>query len=191
MAKRRLGGVQCFYPAPIVLIGAMVEERANYATVGDCAIMGIRPAVVAISLGEAGFTIRGILDAKAFSINIPTTEMLPLVDYFGSVSGKDVDKSELVESTPGTLPGVPLLDACPVSLECRVIEECAVEHRHIFIAEIAEAHVDERFIREADGRLGMAALQDLDPILYTLDNTYHSVGKPIGTGGKEAAEFTE
>jgi hypothetical protein len=93
MSKRRIGAIPYLYPVPIVLVGSMVEGRANYATVGDCAIMGIRPALVAISLGESHFTTRGILDTGSFSINVPTVELLSLVDYFGSVSGNDVDKS--------------------------------------------------------------------------------------------------
>ena len=189
MSKRRIGAIPYLYPVPIVLVGAMVEGRANYATVGDCAIMGIRPPLVVVSLGESHFTTRGVLDARAFSINVPTTELLSLVDHFGSVSGKDVDKSTLVESTPGTLPKVPLLDACPVNLECEVVEECTVEHRHIFIAKVVEAHVDERFITDVDGRTQVAPVPDLDPILYALDNIYYSVGKPIGTGYQEAGRF--
>jgi flavin reductase (DIM6/NTAB) family NADH-FMN oxidoreductase RutF len=190
MTKRRIGAIPYLYPVPIVLVGATVEGRANYATIGDCAIMGIRPPLVAVSLGESAFTTRGILDVGAFSINVPTTEILSLVDYFGTVSGADVDKSALVESIPGTLPEVPLFVACPVNLECEVVEECKVEHRHIFIAKVVETHVDERLIADADGKPRIAPLQDLDPILYALDNTYYSIGEPIGAGYEEAASFT-
>ena len=191
MAKRTIGAVPYVYPVPIVLIGATVEGRANYATVGDCAIMGIRPPLVAVSLGESAFTTKGIQEVGSFSINVPATERLSLVDYFGTVSGSDVDKSGLVESIPGTNPDVPLLADCPVNLECEVVEACEVEHRRIFIARVVEAHVDERFVSDVDGRPRIANLQDLDPILYALDNTYYSVGKPIGTGYAEATEFTE
>jgi len=189
MPKRSIGAIPYLYPVPIVLVGATVEGRPNYATVGDCAIMGIRPPLVAISLGETAFTTRGICKVGSFSVNVPTTEMLSLVDYFGTVSGKDVDKSALVESIPGKIPDVPLLAVCPVNLECRVMEECTVEHRHVFVAEVVEAHVDEEYVSEAAGRPRIAPLPELDPILYALDNTYYSVGKPIGTGYREAERF--
>ena len=191
MSKRRIGAIPYLYPVPIVLAGAMVEGRPNYATIGDCAIMGIRPPLVAVSLGESAFTTKGILDVGSFSINVPATEQLPLVDYFGTVSGSTVDKSALVESVPGTLPDVPLLAACPVNLECEVLEECVVEHRHVFIAKVVETHVDERFVTDVEGRPRIAPLPELDPILYALDNTYYSVGKAIGTGYAEAAGFSE
>ena len=188
MAKVEIGAVPYVYPVPIVLIGAMVDGRANYATVGDCAIMGIRPALVAISLSEGHFTTRGVVATGAFSINIPSTDQLALVDHFGIVSGADVDKSALVEFEPGTL-DVPLLVSCPVNLECRVVDECAVEHRHIFIASVEMAHVDEAFVSEVDGHRQIAPLTELDPILYALDNRYYSIGGAIGTGYQEGAKF--
>jgi len=188
MAKVEIGAVPYVYPVPIVLIGAMVDGRANYATVGDCAIMGIRPALVAISLGEGHYTTRGVVATGAFSINIPSIDQLALVDHFGIVSGNDVDKSALVESEPGTL-DVPLLVSCPVNLECRVVEECTVEHRRIFIASVETTHIDEAFVSEVDGRRRIAPLTELDPILYALDNRYYSIGGPIGTGYQEGAKF--
>jgi flavin reductase (DIM6/NTAB) family NADH-FMN oxidoreductase RutF len=188
MPKRTIGAVPYLYPVPIVLVGATVEGRPNFATVGDCAIMGIRPAVVAISLGEAAYTTRGIVETGSFSINIPSTEMLPLVDHFGMVSGAEVDKSKLVALHPGTIPGVPLVVACPVNLECNVVEECAIEHRRIFVARVVETHVDERFVTETDGGVRIASLPELDPILYALDNRYYSVGRAIGTGYAEVAK---
>jgi len=190
MAKRKIGPNPYVYPIPIVLIGAMVDGRANYATVGECGLLGIRPPLVIASVATEHFTTPGIEAAGAFSINVPTTEMLALVDHFGSVSGRDVDKSALVESEPGTLPGVPLLIACPVNLECRVVEDLTVEGHRIFLARVVETHVDEAYVSEADGRFRIAPVQDLDPILYALDNQYYSVGKPIGTGYQEGAKLT-
>jgi flavin reductase (DIM6/NTAB) family NADH-FMN oxidoreductase RutF len=76
-----------------------------------------------------------------------------------------------------------MIDACPVSLECRVRNECSIEHRHIFIGSVVQAYVDERHLG-ADGRV--SPVPDLDPILYALDNRYYAVGKAIGTGFRES-----
>jgi flavin reductase (DIM6/NTAB) family NADH-FMN oxidoreductase RutF len=186
MGKKAIGPVPYVYPVPIVLVGALVDGRANYATVGDCAIMGIKPAVVVVSLGESHHTTRGILEHRTFSINIPHTGDLRLVDYFGQVSGRDVDKSKLVRSFSGRTKTAPMIESCPVSLECRVLSEVSVEHRRIFIGAVEEAHVDEAYIGE-DGRI--APLPQLSPILYALDNRYYRVGEAIGTGYEEGKSF--
>jgi flavin reductase (DIM6/NTAB) family NADH-FMN oxidoreductase RutF len=186
LAKRPLGPIPYVYPIPIVLVGASVDGRPNYATVGDCAIAGIRPALVVVSLGETHQTTRGILEHGTFSVNVPRTADLPLVDYFGQVSGRDVDKSELVHSVFGDLETAPMIESCPVSLECRVRDQCSVEHRRIFIASVVQAHVDERYVGE-DGKI--APLGELDPILYALDNSYYRIGPPIGVGYAEASKL--
>lgn len=186
MSKRTIGAVPYIYPVPIVLVGALVDGKPNYATVGDCAIMGIKPALVVVSLSETHNTTRGVLEHKTFSISIPQTKDLALVDHFGQVSGSDVDKSALVESVFGELRTAPMMAATPVALECQVLNEVTVEHRHLFIGAVVQAHVDEAFINE-DGQI--APLNELDPILYALDNRYYRIGDPIGTGYEEGKRF--
>jgi len=185
-SKRTLGPVPYVYPVPIVLIGTLVDGRPNYATVGDCAIMGIKPALLAVSLGEAHYTTHGILANRTFSVNVPKTDDLVLVDYFGQVSGRDIDKSQHVCSFFGDLATAPMIASCPVTIECRVVEELIVEHRHIFIGAVAQTHVDKARVA-SDGTID--PLTDLDPILYALDNRYYRIGPPIGVGYEEGRRF--
>ena len=49
--KVKLEKVPFVYPIPIVLVGANVDGKANYATVGDCAIKGL-PCQYHLSEGE-------------------------------------------------------------------------------------------------------------------------------------------
>lgn len=47
--KVKFGAVPFVYPTPIVLAGANVNGKPNFATLGDCGIMGINPPLVYIS----------------------------------------------------------------------------------------------------------------------------------------------
>ena len=185
MPKRTIGAVPYIYPVPIVMVGAVVDGKPNYATVGDCAIMGIKPATVVVSLAEGHHTTQGVVGHGTFGISIPTTSELHLVDQFGQVSGRDIDKSQIVESFFGELGNAPMLVSAPVCLECRVIETVDVEHRCIFVAPVVQTHVDEAYIDD-EGRI--APMNELDPILYALDNRYYNVGKAIGVGYQVARE---
>lgn len=69
--KTKLGPVPLIYPIPIVLVGATVNGRPNFETIGDCAVMGLRPALVCISSNKEHYTNEGILEHNAFSINVP------------------------------------------------------------------------------------------------------------------------
>lgn len=187
--KIPFGKVPYVYPIPIALLGANVEGKPNYATVGDFGLMGINPALVCVSSHRDHYTNRGILANSAFSLNFPTTAMLAVTDYCGIVSGREVDKGALFESFYGELGTAPIIRACPVSLECRVLQEFSIQHRQMFIAEVHCTYVEESFLVEKDGKRQIADLTRLDPILYALDNRYYSIGQPIGVGYNEARKL--
>jgi len=188
--KTRLGPVQLLYPIPIVLVGAMVDCRPNFETIGQVAIMGVRPALVCISSARDHHTNAGIVEHGAFSINLPATKLLPAVDYCGMVSGRDVDKAALFDVFTSDSLGVPMIRECPVNLECEVIHEFSVEHRQMFVARVVETYVNSDLVQlpasgGAGGRAVVAALTELDPIIYALDNNYYRIGNAIGRGYHE------
>ncbi|NTV38010.1 MAG: flavin reductase family protein [Anaerolineales bacterium] len=184
--KIALGKLPYVYPIPITLVGADVHGRPNFAEIGDLGLMGINPALVVISSHRDHYTNLGILENGTFSINFPTTSMLAKTDSCGVVSGREVDKSALFETFYGETGTAPLITECPVGLECRVVQEFTVQHRQMFIGEVVQCYASEEFVNEQDGRMVLADLTRLDPILYALDNRYYSIGPPIGIGYLEA-----
>ena len=187
--KIKLGSLPYIYPIPIILAGANVNGKPNFETVGDVSVLGIKPALVVLSSGSTHYTNQGILENGAFSLNFPTTQMLPVVDYCGQVSGSEVDKGALFEVFYGDLGNAPLIAECPVCLECRVLKEFSIEHRQIFVGEVVQTHIDAQLVREVDGRRTIADLTELDPIIYALDNRYYQIGAPIGVGYQEAQKM--
>ena len=187
--KIKLGAIPLVYPIPIVLAGANVDGKPNYATLGDCGVMGINPPLVYVSLNQGHYTTQGIVEHGTFSVNVPTTDMLAVTDYCGIASGRDVDKSALFASFYGELGTAPMIASCPVNIECRVVKDFCVEHRHIFVGRVVQAHVDEACVVERDGRKGIADMRALDPIIYALDNRYYSIGEPIGAGYQEGKDY--
>jgi flavin reductase (DIM6/NTAB) family NADH-FMN oxidoreductase RutF len=184
--KVRLGQVPLVYPVPIVLAGANVGGKPNYATLGDCGIMGIDPPLVYVSLHRDHYTTQGISANGTFSVNIPSTDLLAVTDYCGVVSGREVDKSELFDTFYGELGTAPMIQECPVNLECRVVKAFAIQHRRVFVGEIVQTHVNDTLVIEREGRKTIADLTRLDPIIYALDNRYYRIGEPIGIGYQES-----
>jgi flavin reductase (DIM6/NTAB) family NADH-FMN oxidoreductase RutF len=187
--KAQLGAISLIYPIPIILAGVQINGKSNYATLGDCGVMGIKPPLVYISLNEKHYTTQGVLEHGTFSINIPSTDMLAVTDYCGMVSGRDVDKSALFESFYGELETAPMIAQCPVNLECRVVKEFTIQHRHIFVGEVVQTYVEETYVVERDGRRGITEMTHLDPIIYALDNRYYCVGSTIGIGYQEGKKL--
>jgi flavin reductase (DIM6/NTAB) family NADH-FMN oxidoreductase RutF len=187
--KIKMGEVPLVYPVPIVLAGAKVNGKPNYVTLGDCGIMGIHPPLVYISLHREHFTTQGVVENKTFSVNLPTTDMLAVTDYCGIISGREEDKGALFETFYGELETAPMIAECPVNLECQVVHTFSIEHRQIFVGRVVQAHVEEKFVIQGEGKPKIAPLPELQPILYALDNCYYSVGKKIGVGYQEGRKL--
>lgn len=189
--KTKLGKLPYIYPIPITLVGANINGKPNYVTIGDTGLMGINPPLVFVSSHRDHYTNIGILENGTFSINFPTTNMLTATDYCGTVSGRDVDKAALFETFYGETGTAPMITECPVNLECRLVQEFSIQHRQVFVGGVIQTYVNEELVSEQDGHKVIADLKQLDPILYALDNRYYCVGESIGVGYQEARKFSK
>ena len=73
--KVKIGNLPYIYPIPIVLVGANVNGKPNFTTIGDVGLMGINPPLVFISSHKQHYLNVGILETGCYSINFPTTNI--------------------------------------------------------------------------------------------------------------------
>ena len=173
--KTRIDNNAFLYPMPVVLAGSIVNEKPNFMTVGWVSRVNYQPPMIAIALGPH-LTNQGILENKAFSINIPDISLMEKTDYCGLFSGRKVDKSSIFEVFYGSLPGAPLIGECPVSMACRLHETVKLPVNMLFIGEIVEAYCDEACMTD-----GNPDIKKINPLTLTMpDNHYWSVGDDIG-----------
>ncbi|MBU0989910.1 MAG: flavin reductase family protein, partial [Proteobacteria bacterium] len=121
MEKIKLGPQTLLYPMPAVLVGANVDQKANFMTAAWCGIAASSPPAISVALQKVRHTLRGINEQGTFSINVPSTGLARKVDYCGIYSGKETDKSGVFEVDDGVLKSTPLVHDCSVNLECRVV----------------------------------------------------------------------
>ncbi len=186
--KISLGKTPLIYPIPIVLVGAYVESKINYVEIGDVSIMGIGTPLIAISLNTGHHTTKGIEASGIFSLNIPTADMIKEADYCGVYSGRDTDKSALFTNEKGAH-GAPIIMECPVNMECKVAETVTIKNRRILIAEVLNTIIDEKYTEKVNGKIKIADLGKLDPLIYSLDNKYYRIGEAIGEGYAEGRKL--
>jgi flavin reductase (DIM6/NTAB) family NADH-FMN oxidoreductase RutF len=173
--KKQIDNNAFLYPMPVVLAGSIVNEKPNFMTVGWVSRVNYKPPMIAISLGPH-LTNEGILENKAFSINIPDISLMEKTDYCGLFSGKKVDKSQIFDVFYGSLPGAPLIGECPVTMACRLHEAVKLPVNTLFIGEIVEAYCDEACMTD-----GKPDIKKINPFTLTMpDNHYWSVGDDIG-----------
>jgi flavin reductase (DIM6/NTAB) family NADH-FMN oxidoreductase RutF len=174
--KKKLEGINVLYPTPTVIVGAMVDGKPNYITIAHIGIVNhARPYLISLSMGKPHYTNPGIKENKAFSVNIPSENLVVKTDYAGLVSGKKTDKSDLFEIFYGKLENVPMIKECPINMECRLYDTYDTPTHDLFIGEIVETYADESVL--AEGKVDLAKLK---PLLFDMSSVkYWSVGDVV------------
>lgn len=140
------------WPHPTVLVGAITDGKPDFAAVAWAGVAASNPASVSIALQPQRYSLKGIYQNRAFSVNIPSVDLVKETDYCGLVSGKDVDKVAdcKFQVFYGELKTAPLIEQCPINLECEAIHLLNLGSHILVVGKITETHIDEDCI--TDGR---------------------------------------
>ncbi len=151
--------------APITWISVTCRDKDDYLLV--------------ISMYGTKKTKQNIERTKNLSVNLVSTDMLELVDYFGSISGKNSAKDGISYSyTDGEYVKAPTLDCSRWVYECEVSESLQTGKSATFFCRIKNIQIDERI--DVEDTFGINLLQ-FDPVIYS--GQYHSIGKHLGKIG--------
>ncbi len=168
-------------PMPVVLAGTIVDGKANFMTVGWCSRVNAAPPLIAIGINKKHQTPTGILANEAFSICFPGSEMEQITDYCGVVSGKKVDKSTLFDTFTGELENAPMIEDCPVNLECKLVQTVELPTNYLFIGEIVNAYARADVLEN-----GRPQVEKTKPMILTMpDNRYWQLETSIGRAWKD------
>jgi len=176
MDKIKIDNIAAFlYPMPMVLVGTVVEGKANFMAVGWSARVNYQPPIMAVALGPH-HTNKGIEANKEFSLNIPDVSLMEKTDYCGLVSGGKTDKSKIFDIFYGQLGRAPLIKACPVCISCVLYDAVKLPSNTLYLGEPREVFTEERFM--TDNKLDV---KKINPFTLTMpDNNYWSVGENLG-----------
>jgi len=176
MKKTKYGPKHLLSPQPAILAGANVGGKPNYLTIAWCGIIQASPALIYISLRRERFTLPGIRENGTFSVNVPSTSQAEITDFCGITSGRNFDKSEIFTNFYGELETAPMIEECPVNMECRLIKEIDFEGTHIvFVGKIIQTWVSDDCM--TDGKPDVAKI---DPLIFTTSMDYWGLGKHAG-----------
>ena len=128
---------------------------------------------------KATYSYRNIVARKAFTLSIPGEAHLQQVDYFGLVSGKDVDKFAETGLTPAksTLVNAPYVQEFPLILECRLAHVFELGLHTQFVGEIVDVKADESVLDSH----GLADIKQVKPLVFAPDTRgYYGIGAFLG-----------
>jgi flavin reductase (DIM6/NTAB) family NADH-FMN oxidoreductase RutF len=174
--KKKLDGINALYPTPTTIVGAMVNGKPNFLTIAHIGIVNhAKPFLISISLGKKHYTNTGIKENQAFSVNIPSENLVVETDYVGIVTGKNTDKSNVFEIFNGEVENAPMITACPLNMECRLYDTYDTPTHDLFIGEIVQTYADESVL--SDGKVDIARVK---PLLFDMSSIkYWSLGEVV------------
>jgi len=160
-------------PFPGMIVGAMRNEKPTYTTVGagGCACMD---PVLCVSLKNTHYITPGISQSGYFSVNIPPTALLKEIDFCGTHSGYDTDKSVLFTTFFDPAGLAPMIHECSMNFLCKVYDAKEVRGFTMFFGDIVAAFANENCM--TDSKIDPAKL---DPIIL-LSHSYCSLKDVIG-----------
>jgi flavin reductase (DIM6/NTAB) family NADH-FMN oxidoreductase RutF len=145
LAKVKLNPQPLLFPVPSVLVGANVGGKPNFMTAAWCGVACSDPPMLSVALQRSRYTYKGIRENMSFSINVPSVDQVKETDYCGMKNGAEVDKVSVCRFKIfyAGLKTAPLIEQCPVNLECKVVHILDLGSHMLIVGKIEETFVSE------------------------------------------------
>ena len=172
MNKIKIEPMPLLWPHPTVLVGANVDGKPDFAAVAWTGVAASNPPAVTIALQHHRYSLKGIHQNRTFSVNIPSRELVKETDYCGLVSGAKTDKVKDCGFKVffGKTDNAPLIEQCPINLECEVLHMLNLGSHTLVIGKVVEVHVSEDCL--TDGR---PDINKVSPFIFG-PGKYHAIG---------------
>lgn len=130
-------------PIPPALIACGNEKENNIITLAWVGVVNSSPPMISAAVRPNRYSHNIIRDTGEFSVNIPGVDQVDLTDGCGTLSGRDLNKFEHFNLTAvkGTLEYAPLIDECPISMECKVEQTIELGSHTVFLGRVVATYV--------------------------------------------------
>jgi flavin reductase (DIM6/NTAB) family NADH-FMN oxidoreductase RutF len=137
--------VKTKYPEQVVIAIAKDRQgKANPITLGWTMIVSGEPPMMAIAVAKKHYSIEAITHSECFTIAFPSSEMADAALFFGSKSGREIDKFaefECQTEPAGEIDSLLLADAA-ANFECKLESQVPAGDHIVFIGRVVCSHVN-------------------------------------------------
>lgn len=189
--KVSLGAKTLAQPAPVWVVGAYdADGKPCGMTAAWGGICCSAPPCLTVSVRESRHSYAAILGRKAFTVSVASAKYAAAADYFGIVSGRDVDKFVATGLTPvrSEVVDAPYVGEFPLILECALYRTVELGAHVQFIGEIMDVKADKDVL----GPDGYPAADKVRPLIFTpVNRNYHTVGEYVGQAYEMGLRYRE
>ena len=145
-------------PIANIIVSCRGKNGLNNAlAVAYCSNCSYDPPMVMVGIVPSRHSHQMIKESGCLIVNLVTEENKELFDYVGSHSGRDVDKFKdaNIKHSDGVKVNAPILDDCPVNIECTVENSIMTGSHEMFACKIEYVHSRKQLLNE-DGTVDLS-----------------------------------
>ena len=181
MPKIQKEGLTALAPLPVVLVSTISQVgQPNLITLAWCGVVCSEPPMVGIAIRPSRYSWELLQSVPEFVVNLPGEDLVRAVDVCGLVSGREVDKFQAAKLTPQPASKVrpPLVEECPINLECQVRSTHELGTHHLFLGRVIAVHYDDSILSDS----GAPDLDKVKLYSYCLGE-YRGLAAKLGSYG--------
>lgn len=167
-------------PIPPAMVTVGDYDHPNVLTIAWTGILSTIPPRTYISVRPSRHSYSILKEKGEFVINLPSVSMARETDFVGIYTGAKVDKFEKcgLKKHRSEKVAPPIIDGCPIALECKVCQVLPMGSHDVFIADIVSVSCDESII-DSEGKLRY----DRADLLAYGHGEYYALGEVVGRFG--------
>ena len=135
---------------PVVMVTVEHGSSRNIITLGMVHIFSFDPPIIGIGVSPKRHSFEMIKESGEFVLNIPSKELVPQTLFCGIKSGSKIDKFKETgfSAVKADTVNAPLIEDCPVNIECKVVQEIVVGDHTWFFGRVQKIHMNESYKRD-------------------------------------------
>jgi len=148
MTKKKQPTQLLLGPIPAALIGCGNGDEDNIITLAWVGVVNSNPPMISAAVRPNRHSFNIIKESGEFTVNIPAADQVEIVDFCGTLSGKDINKFTRFGLNPlkGLLDKAPMIEECPISMECKVKQTFELGSHTVFLGEVISSYVSEEIL---------------------------------------------
>lgn len=150
-------------PKPKVLVSCRgLNGENNALVVAYCCNCSYDPPMVMVGIVPSRYSYKMIKESGCFVVNLVGKDYKETYDYLGSHSKRDEDKMAImnVKMSEGVKVNAPVLDDCPVNIECKVVDSIVTGSHEMFVGKIEYIHADSKIV-DSEGKIDFSLINFL------------------------------
>jgi flavin reductase (DIM6/NTAB) family NADH-FMN oxidoreductase RutF len=163
MDKKQANMRSCLQPAPKVLVSCRgLNGENNVLAVAYGCNCSYDPPMVMVGIVPSRYSYKMIKESGCFVVNLVSKEYKEIFDYLGSHSKRDEDKLAImnVKLSEGVKVNAPILDDCPVNIECKVVDSIVTGSHEMFVGKIEYVHAHSKLV-DNEGNIDFSSISFL------------------------------